>query len=543
MRKLRIELVCAAVVALASVGKPGACAPVNRNIDRYGDVVIQSSHGTTDFLHRRFTIKGPNVEVWLSDKTSPVQFHIYCAGVSGSWNTAAKQQQVEVTMQGPVRFHVVMKRNSQTQVIDGSALSAVYTQQGHLVRLLGGVRATLLDDKVLAGPAQVHAAEVAVSTLGNRSAVLRGASYAALVSLNLRGKNLQTYRCTCQGFTTFTFDQPGHVSILGSGTHVNVSGAGSSSKLQAVMAFTAPAISAAFGPVPAEFHASGGISGDYNWQFNGQQPMKAHLTAATLDYSAVSSTVTLAGGVIAESGRADGKDIPTRLSVSQLTMRTTNPEKYVVLANPASSYASFGLGRYGQHALPSSVGKTTGSVTVSHFSNGILIPGRAAQLSGPALSMVYDSSDSGTHATLQCKTIDTTFRADRTLKRLVASDDVHFVWNQKLAPSKSSPGTATTNMRTVSGFTQTLQVDQTAASNGVVPQQTVILNGPTDATITLPSLESPVHYTDKAGDRIELNLATQQLDWFTASHSAKFSASVPISPPEPKRRSKARAAR
>ncbi len=539
MKVVHLKSILLLPVILTAARISSWAAPANTNVDRYGDVVIQSSHGTTDFVHRRFTIKGPNVEVWLSDKSSPVQFHVYCVSVSGSWNTVRQQQQANVLMQGPLRFHVVLKRKGRTQVIDGTSQTAVYSQLAHVVRLLGGVSATLVDNSMLAGPARIHAAEVDFNTIGNRQAVLKGSSYAALVEADLRGNDVRTYHCECVGFSSFSFERPGHITINGTGTHLNLSGVNPTTKLQATMSFSAPSITADFGGEPAQIHAAGGIVADYKWQATAQQPMHAHITAGSLDYLASSNVLTVAGGVHAESGPINGRDVATKLTVTQLTMRTANPEKYVLVADPATSLATFGLGKYGQHALPSANVTATGAVTVTHFRSGVLVPGNSAQLRGPDLNMVYDSNDTGTHATLQCKSIDTTFRADRTLKKLVASHDVHFIWNQNLPPNKKLQPVPTTSVRTVSGTTQTLQVNQTGAIAGTPPQQTVILNGPTDATILLPSLESPVHYTDKAGDRIELNLATQQLDWYTASHSAKFSASVPLSPPAVKGRAKA----
>jgi hypothetical protein len=502
-------------------------------------VTIQSTHGTTDFVHHKFRINGPNVEVWLSNKTSPVQFHIYCASVTGSWMTVAGKQQAEVMMHGPIRFHVTIKHLAQIQVIDGLAQSAAYSQADHAVKLQGGVAATITDDTVLEGPAKIHAAEVDLGTIGSRSLTLHGDSSAALVTMNLLGKSKQTYLVSCTGFSTFRFTQPGRVAINGSRTHLDAAGASTNGRSQATMSFTAPSITASFGGVPVQFHATGGVVADYAWQTGKHLPMKAHVAASDLVYSGDEHLAIMSGGVHAESNQADGKGVPTSVTVSKLIMRTINPEKYTLVADPANSFATFGLGKYGQHALPTGKTGSYGAVTVTRFSQGVLVPGSSAHLSGPALEMVYDGGDTGTHAKLNCKTIDTTFRSDRTLQKLVASNGVRFLWNQ-IVQSSTSPGAApATTMRTVSGTTDSLQVDQTAALPNAAPQQTVILNGPTDATISLPSLQSPVHYTDKAGDRIELNLATQQLDWFTSSHSAKFSATVPVNEPVAKGRSKA----
>ncbi len=539
MKRFYLPTIAATLFVLAVTSGTAAPVPAGRNIDRYGDVIIQSTHGTTDFVHHKFSINGPNVEVWMSNKTSPVQFHIYCASVTGSWMTVAGKQQAEVMMHGPIRFHVTMKHLAQTQVIDGAAESATYSQAEHTVKLQSGVTATINDDTVFEGPAKIHAAEVDLGTIGNRSLTLQGDASAALVTMNLLGKSKQTYLVSCTGFSTFRFTQPGRVAINGRKTHLDAAGASSSGRSQATMSFTAPAITAAFGAVPVQFKATGGVVADYSWQTGKHLPMKAHVTASDVIYVGDEHLATMSGGVHAESNQADGKGVPTAVTVSKLIMRTINPEKYTLVAEPANSFATFGLGKYGQHALPTGKAGSYGAVTVTGFNEGVLVPGSSARLSGPVLEMVYDGGDTGTHAKLNCKTIYTTFRPDRTLEKLVASDGVTFRWNQTVQSLTSPSGATATIMRTVAGSTESLQVNQTPALPTAAPQQTVILNGPTNATISLPSLQSPVHYTDKAGDRIELNLATQQLDWFTLSHSAKFSATVPVNEPVAKGRTKA----
>lgn len=504
----------------------------------------------TNLLHLAdITFVGPGVVIEPRDANRPTQFRLVADTVSGHKVKAGNRSFARVELEGNLHYTLTRHIRGETQTVEGTAGSAVYDQEAGVIRLNGGVAATLTDPVGLEKPGRLRAGRAILPIQTGREYLLSGTPEQNDLAFTPRRP---TEKKTVNGKIEKTpsvpsgFAGPIHLSHFRTGSllpnrtahvegldtllEISNSATEGADVLPHTASFArqkgrimAASLTVGYTPGARRYEGQGNVRFHLMQEDSAGAPQSVTGRSDSVAYDGAEERLTLNGAVEASLDDPAALMHPARLRAERAVMLRlpstggkdgkANPTvyRYTLEGDAARALLEF---QPRPRLVPGSADKpspptttadlkmaqaiTTGRVEITRFIHGEFVPGRDVEFTGNGVTFATNDPDKRSSARIEGARLAGRFADNRTLNRMNAVGKVRFAIVQ--------PAGETRQMQNIAGSGS--EVDFAVAP----AEQIVTLQGPLEVRVDSPVIDSPalITDTDRRG-RIIYNLTHSQL--------------------------------